>query len=411
MRCAVPITAILLALGCTDPETTPIDPVPPDLGSGVPMDQGLMPAMDDGGASDLDMAQSADSGQPDGSTGEIRVGYRESTLTYTPRGAQEERTLSVSLWYPTQDERGEFTAYQSIFVRDDVMGDAQPALAENAPLLIFSHGRCGFSQYSFFLTEHFARAGWLVAAADHTGDVLGIDCTERGTAAIYEHRPQDISAVIDFFGTLPEEDPLSGAASDKIGVVGHSFGGYTGLVVAGAQFAVDQLQETCNPEGDSAICDDINAAAPRLREGFYDSRIKALVAIAPGDYRVLREGIAAIEIPTLLMTASSDLNNPDEVDGDPIWSQLDGQADRRVRFDQAGHFSFTSICLITGPRGVNNGCSEETIPPEDLHPVINAYVEAFLNAHVLGDEGGRPLIDGETTLRDEVTVVLPESGR
>jgi hypothetical protein len=69
------------------------------------------------------------------------------------------------------------------------------------------------------------------------------------------------------------------------------------------------------------------------------------------------------------------------------------------------------LCGFIGPLGENNGCSDETIPVEVLHPIINEYVMAFLRLHLLGDASGRPLIDGEVSLREEVTVVLPEAGR
>lgn len=394
----------LVIFGCSDTDSD-VNPSPPaNADAALPVDQGT--------AADADLA--ADMGTPpdaqpaDMETPTIQVGYRETSLTYTPRGAAAPRTLSVSLWYPTHDTAGDFTAYQSIFVRDDVYGNAAPVITASTPVMIFSHGRCGFSQYSFFLTEYFARSGWLVAAPDHTGDVLNIECTEQGTAAIFEQRPQDISAVIDFLGSLPDDDALANAAVTEVAMVGHSFGGYTGLVASGAQFAVEYLQAACGSEENGAICDDLAESATRLAEGYHDPRIKVHAAMAPGDYRILREGVADIDIPTLLMTASSDLNNPNEVDGDPIWAQLDGPSDRRVRFDRAGHFTFTSICTLTGARGVDNGCSDNMVAPEDFHPVINTYVMAFLRRHLLGDETGGALLDGEESIHEHVTVVVPE---
>jgi predicted dienelactone hydrolase len=245
-----------------------------------------------------------------------------------------------------------------------------------------------------------------VASVDHAGDVL-VTC--GNTAELFEQRPQDVSAMLDHLQGLPAEDALSGMASADVVLVGHSYGGYTGLVVAGARFAMAHLEAECEPEAESGLCSGFPENAERLREGFYDARIKVLVPIAAGDYNVLRDGIAAIEVPTLFMTANSDLNNPDEVDGDPIWAQLQRPTNRRVRFDRAGHFSFTSICSIIGPLGDDNGCSENMVAAEELHPVINQYVMAFVRLHLFGDESGRALIDGEVSLRDEVTVVLPET--
>ena len=46
---------------------------------------------------------------------------------------------------------------------------------------------------------------------------------------------------------------------------------------------------------------------------------------------------------------------------------------------------------------------------EELHPIINEYVMAFLRLHLLGDVSGQALVDGEVSLREEVTVVRPEA--
>jgi predicted dienelactone hydrolase len=390
MRYWAALAWAFLAWGCSESASGAADATPFDG------------AMEAGPADAQPMMPVADAGPMDAGHPPIRVGYRESTVTYLPRGALTERTLPLSLWYPTHDSEGAFTAYQDIFVRDEVLGGATPAFSGPAPVLLFSHGRCGFGQYSYFLTEHFARAGWLVASVDHVGDLFSA-CDD--TAAIYEQRPQDISAILDHLAALPADDPLADVASEDVALVGHSFGGYTTLVVSGARFDVDSLEASCPDMDGASICADLADSAARLRAGFHDPRVRVAVPMAPGDGGLLRDGINAIDVPTLLMTANFDRNNSDEADGDPIWAALDGPDDRRVRFDRAGHFSFTSLCGFIGPLGENNGCSEESIPPEELHPIINEYVMAFVRLHLFGDESGRPLIDGEVSLREEVTVV------
>ena len=399
MRYSAALAWAILAWGCTESVS--------ETGDASSMDE----AMDAAPTDALPITPSADAGPGDADPVDAglppRVGYRTSTITYLPRGAMTERTLPLSLWYPTQDTEGAFTAYQDIFVRDEILGGAAPAFSGPAPVMLFSHGRCGFGQYSYFLTEHFAQAGWLVASVDHVGDLFNA-CDN--TAAIFEQRPQDISAILDHLAALPSDDPLADVASEDVALVGHSFGGYTTLLVAGARLDVDSLEANCPDVDGSPICADLANSAARLRAGFHDPRVKVVVPMAPGNASLLRGGIGDIEVPTLLMTANFDLNNSDEADGDPIWAALDGADDRRVRFDQAGHFSFTDLCGFIGPLGENNGCTEESIPPQELHPIINAYVMAFVRLHLFGDERGRPLVDGEVSLRAEVTVVrTPET--
>ena len=152
------------------------------------------------------------------------IGYREDTVSYTPTVRSDERTIPLHIWYPTNDTTGPSSMYQTVFERDSIFMDASSALKSKAPLLVFSHGRRGFGQYSFFMAEYFAERGFVVAAMDHVGDTLGDNVTPDD---IFSVRPQDISATIDYMLNRPPTDPLNGRISDDIVLAGHSFGGYT----------------------------------------------------------------------------------------------------------------------------------------------------------------------------------------
>ncbi|MEC9073212.1 MAG: hypothetical protein VX938_12550, partial [Myxococcota bacterium] len=108
-------------------------------------------------------------------SGPYRVGYREVTITYSPSAYDGERTLTVGLWYPTDDTEGEEVAYMGIIPDvDGVLGGA--SLAEPHwedglyPVHLHSHGNMGYVGTSANLMVHFASHGWVSVAPEHVGN-------------------------------------------------------------------------------------------------------------------------------------------------------------------------------------------------------------------------------------------------
>jgi len=115
---------------------------------------------------------------------------------------------------------------------------APPAEGE-FPLLVFSHGNGGLRHQNTFQAEYLASHGYVVAAADHTGNatvtvlpnrIVPYNTTTRKAKERKDDRPLDVSFLISHLTKLTSTDDhwLSHRLqSDEIGVFGHSFGGYT----------------------------------------------------------------------------------------------------------------------------------------------------------------------------------------
>lgn len=112
------------------------------------------------------------------------------------------------------------------------------------PVILFSHGYMGCSTQSRFLTEALAEAGYLVVAPVHR-DASCNDAAKTGRRppaplfraeawndTTYADRRDDLNAVIRALSA----DPRFGAEGDwsRLGLMGHSLGGYTVLGLAGA---------------------------------------------------------------------------------------------------------------------------------------------------------------------------------
>ena len=322
------------------------------------------------------------------------VGFTTGELTYQADGIGE-RTLRLAYWYPTFDERG--GGQYQVYARPEVHANAVPAFTEPLPVLVFSHGSTSFAEQSFFMTEYFASHGFIVVAPDHTGNTYFDGGIPTET---FEFRPLDIRAVIDHVQALPADHLLHGLFSDDIAMSGHSFGGYTTLANAGADYTVDEFIEACDAGegGVDAFCQrlEIEGVEERFRAGFLDPRVKAAIPQAPFGGPVFADGVASIDIPVLLMTGRQDRTLPPEQDGDPIWDGLNGPSDLRVDFHTAGHFTFSNACQIApGLIGQDDGCGPTFIGPDRAFQAINAYSLAFVRYHVLGDDTDLDLLIGE----------------
>jgi predicted dienelactone hydrolase len=181
------------------------------------------------------------------------VGVRSADLVDTGR----DRRLAVEIWYPaTADQRGRdldpetCDRYELLaglpLVTQDAVRDAAPA-AGRVPLVVFSHGYGGHRRQSTFLCTHLASHGYVVAAADHFGNTIR-DVIEHTLAAragrpvpdFVEHllavareRPVDASWLIDRVLDGAAGDLASRVDPERIGIAGHSFGGWTTLATTG----------------------------------------------------------------------------------------------------------------------------------------------------------------------------------
>ncbi|MGB2925348.1 MAG: hypothetical protein WBB82_08605, partial [Limnothrix sp.] len=105
-------------------------------------------------------------------------------------------------------------------------------------------------------------------------------------------------------------------ATDNVTVIGHSFGGYTALALAGGIVDPSAIRKHCNQSnplsrapGDWLECAAAELPYGRLRLG--DERIKQAIALNPIAGEVFgKEGLGNIEIPTIILTSTKDAITP-----------------------------------------------------------------------------------------------------
>lgn len=152
-------------------------------------------------------------------TREIRVQGRLGRAWYPADG------LEVTVPYPGRAGR---------LTRTSKAAPGAPlASCEKFPVILFSHGLGGSPTNSLPLVEELARRGYFVVALQHL-DGEGrnrLRAPERWSEASFANRYSDIRNLLDALPNLRWANGRLDLA--RIGIVGHSLGGYTALGLAG----------------------------------------------------------------------------------------------------------------------------------------------------------------------------------
>lgn len=323
--------------------------------------------------------------------GPYAVGYRESELIYDDTITGTTRTLRLALWYPTDDAEGQDASYNGIFPTDGAWDSAGVAAGGPYPVAVYSHGHQGYAEASGFLMEHLASHGFVVAAPDHTGNTT-LEGSDRDTE-IYLQRPLDITAVLDHLDALPASDSLAGKVdvAQVIGI-GHSFGGYTMLALAGGLHDPDAA---CAEDPGADFCSTMTEALEdRMAQGFVESRLAVAIPMAAGDSNKFgADGLSQVTVPVVQMTGQ--LDNPDE--SGAIWSYLEGGEHRRVDIVGGGHQTFSDFSGILEDM-------DGLIEPEEGFRIVRGYTAAAAWLH-RGDSAYAPILDGEVQISEQAEIL------
>ena len=193
-----------------------------------------------------------------------------------------------------------------------------PQTSDPAPLVIISHG-FGASRINFAdIAEHLASYGIAVAAIEHPGsnrqqvdDLLAGNVSAAMAPNEFVDRPQDISYLLDHLERQTQGALANRFDLDKVGVMGHSFGGYTALALAGAPLNIEQLQTRCSAE----LADSVNLSIPvqclalqsQFQSALQDERIDAVFVFNPFASLVFGQpGLSQLQTPVLMVGGSDD---------------------------------------------------------------------------------------------------------
>jgi predicted dienelactone hydrolase len=246
--------------------------------------------------------------------------------------------LHGAMWYPCSEAPSEVKLGYATLpgVRDCAVN------GDNLPLVIISHGRGGDFIGHHDTAEALADAGFVVAAISHPGDTV-TDMSRSDDLSALVERPADIKRLIDFMlaasPLAPKIDP------QRIGFFGFSRGGYTGLVLVGANPDWASTTSLCRKTS-SHMCEQILNKAFPGRPLTHDPRIKAAVIADPLAVMFTADSYSAVKVPVQLWESDrgGDGVSPESVAA--VNSNLPEHHEYH-KVPNAAHFAFLTLCSPT----------------------------------------------------------------
>lgn len=258
------------------------------------------------------------------------------------------RTLDTVIWYPAPPGSAPI---------DGAYGGVLDAPLDPGggpyPVVLFSHGSCGYPYQSTFLTPLLASRGFIVVAPPHPGNtIFEFPSCQAALGPSFVERPQDMIFVLDQIlaaGAEPTSPFFGAVDGTRVAMTGHSFGGLT-------TFLVTDL----------------------------DPRVQAAVAMAPATLPG-----ASFAVPSLIA-----LGNIDSVVNNPAARQAyaaSAAPKLLVEVEHGGHYVFSNACFPSPD------CNPPTtLTQPEAHDAALRYIVPFLERYLAGREDVDPLLGPPT---------------
>jgi predicted dienelactone hydrolase len=271
------------------------------------------------------------------------------------------RQVALRLFYPTVAREPSVRFTMPFYTNLHLYADAEPAFTNvKHPLIVFSHGRGSNALAYAWFAEALASRGYLVVALDHYRANTYDSSIEYLANKLWQ-RPVDVGLTITFL----LNDPIwrRYIDSERIGVAGHSQGGFTALWVGGAKvnpekYLAFQRGWRSNPMVPKYLREELPLdARPALN--VRDDRVKAVFAMAPGVIQAFgmdAAGLRALSIPAALVVGALDTQTPPKPNAEfaakyiphAQLTVIPGRVDHEIfvnECDQEGKDEFPEACI------------------------------------------------------------------
>lgn len=252
------------------------------------------------------------------------------------------KPIELGIWYPSDAP----VSPQPLGLFTQQVAPYAAIAGHSLPLIVISHGTGGGASSHYDTAIALADAGFVVVALTHTGDNYK-DLSLQFTRRNFVDRPRQVSRVIDYM--LKDWTGHASIDPARIGMFGHSAGGFTTLVVLGGTADWNLATLFCHDHPDDWGCQQAKEKGPATDDKkpvdwHHDPRIKAGAIAAPAlGHTFTKEGLAAVTEPIQLWRAENDQIAPNQWNADIVKAALPKPPEDHL-VPLAGHFAFLAPC-------------------------------------------------------------------
>ncbi len=270
-------------------------------------------------------------------------------------------------------------------------------------VIVFSHGLASRPEDFDEGLRHLASYGFVVAAPQHPGsDAIWLKEMLKGLhkdifdGQEFINRPKDISYVIDELGRRNQKDFNGSLDLTRVGIAGHSFGGYTALAIAGATIDFAHLQKECDkPFGGvnaSLLLECRALELPRQSYQLKDPRAAAVLAANPVNRAIFGpSGIGRIAIPTMIASGSYDPAAPPALEQAASFTWLKVPERYWIMVEGQAHVNFSKI--DPGIEQAIQSVTDLTLPSQGLIAnYMSGITVPFFATTIQKNESFRPFL-------------------
>jgi predicted dienelactone hydrolase len=290
------------------------------------------------------------------------AGFRQMAV---PAKSADDKPAHFALYYPTLDAArvipmGPFPQTVAI--------NGSPAATVKG-LIVISHGTASTETGFATLAQTLARNGYLVASVEHVGDTWQDQSMRATQGRYFAERPRQASRVIDTVLADPQwRARITNAADGRplIGAIGHSAGGYTVLALAGGKPVLSRIRTHCELEAalDPVLCKlssaigsaaaQVGTAAGELADGqeepvLADTRVRAVMALAPLGVAFSASSLAAITVPVAIYAGEKDTFLVPRFHAQWVMQNMRGANTTLQLVPNAGHYAFMNTPTMDLP--------------------------------------------------------------
>jgi predicted dienelactone hydrolase len=298
------------------------------------------------------------------------------------RDASRQRAVVSEIWFKADSgsEVKSLPTAPPFIPLEFALGANAPADVKARPLVVISHGNWGSRYSQGGMAIELVKAGYTVLTVSHPAS-MNNDTRPEGRVRQWE-RALDVSYALTQVLADSRWKTLIDPA--RIGFAGHSFGGTTGVLLAGGNWSWTRQREAClAATAKDQFCRDASAndysavSLDGMNASYRDARIKSFYIMASGPAAGFSaESLQSIKSPFLVDTAKLDDVLEPGMNSSRLAKAIP-TAQEVVR--DVGHFVYIPICKpVIGKTLAAQFCTDpDGIDRVQIHKSVNTKALEF----------------------------------